>query len=64
MKLKSYYNKTVKIVDNNDQSFNGIVSDYFFAEDNESGMESIVIETDNGDLYEFTEEDIDHITII
>ena len=64
MTLKQYYNKTVNVVDNNSQVFNGIVTDYFFPEDNESGKESIVIETSGGDLYEFTEDDINKITII
>lgn len=64
MTLKPYYNKTVNIVDDNNQVFNGIVTDYFYPEDNESEKESIVIETSGGDLYEFTEENINQITII
>lgn len=45
MLLKLYYGKSVNIVDTNGQMFNGIVEDYFFPEDNESGLESIVIKT-------------------
>ena len=44
--------------------FNGIVDDYFFPEDNESGLESIVVKTGSGDFYEFTEETIEEITVI
>ena len=61
MKLKQYYGKTITVVDSNEQIFKGIVSDFFFAEDNESGTESIVLETEEGELYEFTEENISRI---
>lgn len=64
MSLKSYYGKKVNIVDTVGQAFNGIVDDYFFPEDNESGLESIVIKTGTGDFYEFTEETIEEITVI
>lgn len=64
MNLKSYYNKKVKIVDKNGHVFSGIVDEYFFPEDNESGVESIVIETHEGDLYEFAEDTIEKINII
>jgi hypothetical protein len=64
MSLKSYCGKNVNIVDTDGQSFNGIVDDYFFPEDNESGLESIVIKTGSGDFYEFTEETIEKITVI
>ena len=64
MSLKTYYGKKVNIVDSNGQMFNGIVDDYFFPEDNESGLESIVVKTGSGDFYEFTEETIEEITVI
>ena len=64
MSLKSYYGKKVNIVDTDGQEFEGIVDDYFFPEDNESGLESIVIKTGSGDFYEFTEETIEKITVI
>lgn len=64
MSLKSYCGKKVNIVGATGQIFSGIVVDYFFPDDNESGLESIVIKTKNGDLYEFTEETIEEITVI
>lgn len=64
MSLKSYYGKKVNIVDTGGQVFSGIVDDYFFPEDNESGFESIVIKTGSDDFFEFTEETIEEITVI
>lgn len=64
MELKFYYGKKVNIVDTNGKSFVGTVSDHFFHDDNESGKESIVIDTYGGDAIEFTEEDIQTIAII
>ena len=61
--LKQYYNKQVNITDNEGRMFTGIIDDYFFPEDNESGVESIVLKTSTGDLYEFTEMDIQKIII-
>lgn len=63
MSLQSYYGKKVNIVATNGLTFSGIVDDYIFPEDNENGLESIVIKTGSGDLYEFTEETIEKITI-
>lgn len=64
MSLKSYHGKKVNIVDANGQIFSGIVDDYFFPDDNENGLESIVVKTVDGDFYEFTEETIEEITVI
>lgn len=64
MELKNYYGKKVNIIATNGKSYSGTVNDYFFPEDNESGMESIVLDTYNGDIVEFTKEDIQTITII
>lgn len=64
MSLKSYYGKKVTIVDVNGQIFSGIVDDYFFPDDNEHGLESIIVKVDKNDVYEFTEETIEEITII
>ena len=64
MSLKSYCGKKVNIVDTDGHEFEGIVDDYFFPEDNESGLESIVIKTGSGDFYEFTEETIEEITVM
>lgn len=64
MSLKSYLGKKVNIVDTNSQLFSGIVDDYFFPEDNENGLESIVVKTGSSDFYEFTKETIEEITVI
>ena len=61
MDLKKYYNKTVIVINSNDQIFSGVISDYFFPDDNTSMKESIVLETNSGDLYEFTWDDIKSI---
>ena len=63
MNLKSYYNKHVKIITDNGQMFIGFVDDYFFPEDNENGLESIALKTNDG-VYEFNENDINKIEII
>lgn len=64
MSLKLYHGKKVNIVGVNGQIFNGIVDDYIFPDDNEHGLESIVVKTADGDFYEFTEETIEKITVI
>ena len=61
MDLKNYYGKKVNIITTNGKSFNGTVNDYFFPEDNESGLESIVVDTYDGDIVEFTAKDIETI---
>jgi len=58
MKLKEFYNKKVNIVTNEGTAFSGVVTEYFYPEDNESGKESIVIDSSDGDAVEFYEEDI------
>ena len=63
MNLKSYYNKHVKIITDNGQMFIGFVDDYFFSEDNENGLESITLKTNDG-VYEFSEEDVYKIEIL
>ncbi len=64
MKLKEYYSKKVNILASNGTTYSGTVNDYFFPDDNDHGMESIVLETLSGDLVEFTELDIKTITTI
>ena len=55
MKLKRFYNKKVNIVT---KAFSGVVTEYFYPEENESGKESIVIDSSSGNPVEFYEEDI------
>lgn len=64
MNLKRYYGQTVSITSINNQLFVGIVSDYFYPEDNESNVESIVVDTPKNGIVEFCEKDIKKITII
>lgn len=39
-------------------AFSGVVIEYFYPEENESGKESIVIDSSSGNPVEFYEEDI------
>lgn len=64
MGLVNYYEKKVNIIDTKGNRFIGTVNDYFFPDDNESGKESIVVDTLDGDAIEFTEDSIQKITII
>ena len=63
MSLKEYYGHTVKIIADNGEIFLGFVDDYFFSDDNEDDLESIVVTTSKG-LFEFKEDDIKAIEII
>lgn len=58
MELKQFYNKKVNIVSNVGVTFSGVVTDYFYPDENESGKESIVIDSSSGNAIEFYEEDI------
>lgn len=64
MSLKEYYEHTVKIIADNGEVFCGIVIDYFFPDDNENNLESIIIRTSKGHLFEFTKDEIETIEII
>lgn len=41
--------------------FDGVVTDYFHPDENETGKESIVIDSSNGSAIEFYEDDIKEI---
>ncbi len=62
MNLEQYSGKNVSVIASNGKTFRGIVVDFFFADDNDSGMDSIVIKTSNGEFIEFPEDDISEIT--
>ena len=64
MNLKQYIEKNVLISASNGKTFVGIVDEYFHADETDSGTESIVIQTKDGELIEFTENDIIDIKII
>ncbi len=64
MNLKQYYNKQVKIVSKSGKVFWGTVNDYFYPEDNETGKESIAIDTPDGQLIGFDEDSIQEISVM
>lgn len=48
----------MNIVSNEGTAFSGVVTEYFHPDENDSGRESIVIDTSSGECVEFYEEDI------
>lgn len=64
MSLIQYYNKKVKITDKDGGNFIGVVNDYIYPEDNEPEQESIIIDTNEGEVLEFYEKDIQQICVI
>lgn len=64
MDLKQFYGEKVNIVSGSNGMFSGIVCDYISPEDNESGKESIVVNTTRGIPVEFEESDIKEIVIL
>lgn len=64
MNLKQYIEKNVLISASNGKTFEGIVDEYFHADETDAETESIVIQTEDGKLIEFTENDIADIKII
>jgi len=63
MGLKQYYNKKVHIVDTSGKEWEGLVDVYVSPEDNESGNESIIVDTGSVSV-EFEESDIKEIKVI
>ena len=64
MNLIQYYNEKVKIVDDEGNIFVGTVNDYIYPEDNEPERESVIVDTDDGEVLEFYEKIINKIEII
>lgn len=64
MNLEQYCGKKVSVIASNGKEFEGLVDEFFLAEDNNSEMDSIVVKTDDGNLIEFPEDDIIEITEI
>ena len=62
--LQRFVGLTVLIVVADGKNFLGKVTDYFYPDDNENGIESIVIDTIDGSLVEFSREDILTIKVI
>ena len=65
MKLKQLYGKRVRIVDIDGELFEGIVTDYIYPGDDDTELESIIIDCEKGKLagksVEFWERDIQSI---
>ena len=59
-----YSGKQVRIVTPDDKVFEGYISEYVYADDNESGNESIIMDSLDGRLIEFEETDIKEIVIL
>ena len=64
MNLLDYCGKYVCILSVEGKVFYGQVNDYFDSEDNENGLDSIVIDSPNGDAIEFTKNDIETINVL
>lgn len=64
MNLMQYYNHKVRVESANERLIQGPVTDYFYPDDNENGMESIAIKDQNGEYVELYESDIKSIEII
>lgn len=68
MNLINYEHKKVRIIDIDERVFEGVVSDYVYPEDDETGSESIIVICTSGPLagnsVEFWECDIKDIEII
>lgn len=59
-----YSGKHAKIVTSDDKIFEGFISEYAYADDNESGNESIIMDSSDGRLIEFEEKDIKDIVVL
>lgn len=58
MKLVNFYGRNVTVILTDGSSVTGTVSDYVFPEDNENGKESIIIDTNSGEIIELYEHDM------
>ena len=57
-----YYNKKVEIIATNGRRYRGFVDELWEADETED--EKIELKTDEGKIFEFTQEDIESIRII
>ena len=64
MNLISLCGKSVDILTTSGKFFSGNITDYFYPEDNDSEYDSIVMETNAGDLIEFSADTIEKIMVI
>lgn len=63
MSLVKYLDEKVKIVDANGNNYLGTVTDYVYPEDNEPEIESIIVDTLDGSVVEFFEDNISSIDV-
>lgn len=65
MNLRQYYNKNIRIVDIDGNMLEGQVTDYVYPDDDDTGLESIIIDCTRGKLagksVEFWERDIQSV---
>jgi hypothetical protein len=61
--LVKYLYEKVKIVDTGGNSYLGTVTDYVYPEDNEPEIESIIVDTLEGSVVEFFEDNISSIDV-
>lgn len=68
MNLIKYEGKKVQITDIDNQVFEGVVSDYVYPDDDDTGLESIIVDCTSGPLsgkpVQFWEKDIKAIQVI
>ena len=68
MSLMKYEGKTVQIIDINGHSYEGKITDYVFPDDDDSGLESIILACKKrhlaGNSIGFWEKDIKHISVV
>ena len=58
MKLVNFCGRNVTVILTDGSAVTGTVSDYVFPEDNENGKESIIIDTNSGEIIELYEHDM------
>ena len=64
MNLRSFCGKNVDVLTKRGKFLSGYITDYFYPEDNDSEYDSIVMETNIGELIEFSVDTIEKITEI
>ena len=65
MSLKKYWEKNVVLISKNNKLYKGMVNDYVYPEDNENGLESIIIDAIGYEYpMEFYEDEIKSIEIV
>lgn len=63
MKLVNFYGRNVTVILTDGSSVKGIVNDYIYPEDNENRKESIIIDTNSGEIIELYEHDMLSISV-